>query len=113
VIRFVGAGGSITDSCSNAIVFQQSQGQLIGIHNGEPIAVDPGVPHILLSPAPGSISTDFEITHSLLDWVNSSFFNGFAGFCQLDDEIYATFTAAGGPGGADNCEAIQLMAYPR
>lgn len=51
----------------------------------------------------------FVIVDGVLQWNHPSFYNGTAGFCQIDwTEVFVTFTAAGGPPG---CDPVELVVY--
>ncbi|ROV95645.1 hypothetical protein VSDG_05284 [Cytospora chrysosperma] len=108
---FLAQGNATSSSCSNATTYEQSGGQLINGENGIPFSVDAGVAYINFTTfTPGSISTDFEVIGNVLHWYNSQFYNGAAGFCELDGTVYATFTEEGGPIG---CTSIDLVLYAR
>ncbi|KAK8128502.1 hypothetical protein PG984_009610 [Apiospora sp. TS-2023a] len=96
------------DSCSNAVRFRQSGGQLQ--RRGRAVSVDPGVDYIdLANYAGGSISTLFSVVDDTLQWNNDAFYEGRARFCQVDSEtVYAVFTNAGGPEG---CSPVALVVY--
>ncbi|KAI0002329.1 hypothetical protein F4779DRAFT_134189 [Xylariaceae sp. FL0662B] len=96
------------DECTNAQVYIQGRGEL---HNvGKAISVNPGVPYINIADFPGgSISTTFSVVNGILVWRNESFYNGTAGFCQVNEgDVYATFTQDGGP---FNCTSVNLVVY--
>lgn len=98
----------ITENCSNALRFRQGGGQLQ--RRGRAISVDPGVRFIKLTDYPdGSISTTFSVVNDTLVWSNEVFYNGRASFCRTPNEdVYAVFTAAGGP---DGCTPVELVVY--
>ncbi|KAK8059439.1 hypothetical protein PG996_009369 [Apiospora saccharicola] len=96
------------DSCSNAVRFRQSGGQLQ--RQGRAVSVDPGVDYIdLANYAGGAISTLFSVVDETLRWDNDAFYGGRTSFCQVDSEtVYAAFTNAGGPKG---CSPVALVVY--
>jgi len=96
------------DSCSNAVRFRQSGGQLQ--RRGRPVSADPGVDYIdLANYTGGAISTVFSVVDDTLQWDNDAFYGGRASFCQVDSEtVYAVFTSAGGPKG---CSPVALVVY--
>lgn len=100
----------VPNSCSNARVFRKGVGTLQKQGVGQPLSVDPGVPFIdLANYSGGSIITDFDVINDTLVWSSGFFFEGKAGFCQVEGgSVYATFTSAGGP---ENCNNVSLVAY--
>ncbi|KAK8029063.1 hypothetical protein PG991_006119 [Apiospora marii] len=96
------------DSCSNAVRFRQSNGQLQ--RRGRPVSVDPGVDYIDLADYPGgSISTLFSVVDDRLQWDNEAFSGGRAAFCQVGNEtVYAVFIKDGGP---RDCSPVVLVVY--
>lgn len=100
----------VPNSCSNAKVFRRGGGTLQKQGVGRPLSVDPGVPFIdLANYSGGSIITDFDVINDTLVWSSAFFFDGKAGFCQVEGgSVYATFTSAGGP---ENCNNVSLVAY--
>lgn len=96
------------DTCSNATLFKQSNGQLLS--RQRPLSVDPGVEYINLSDYPGgSISTTFSVVGRILVWNNTAFYGGAVRFCQLQSgAVYGLFTENPGP---ENCTLINLVVY--
>lgn len=100
----------VPNSCSNARVFRRGRGTLQKQGVARPLSVDPGVPFIdLANYSGGSIITNFDVIDDTLVWSSAFFFQGKAGFCQVEGgSVYATFTPAGGP---ENCHNVSLVAY--
>lgn len=99
----------LTPACSQGVQYQLMAGELLDFNSNRLVSVDPGVSYISLSNfLGGSITTTFQITDGVLYWLNSTFYNGSAGFCVLESIIYATFTAQGGPLG---CVPVNLVTY--
>ncbi|KAI5925747.1 hypothetical protein F4810DRAFT_708261 [Camillea tinctor] len=99
------------DSCNDASGFQVIDGQLLS--GGEPVATDTGVDYTPLAVNPnGAISRIFSIdSNGQLHWYNDAFFQGEAGFCQINGagQVYVTF----GPPDTfpDGCVVISIIAY--
>ena len=95
----VGQNGGATHSCSNALIFTLSDGQLYANGTGALLqyGADTGVPYADLSPsvAPGPIRSALSVDADYnLVWSNSAFFDGRASFCvTATGTIVAVFVA--------------------
>lgn len=98
-----------TNICLDATKYQLNGTRLNDLTSGVGVSANlAAAPYVSLNDpvAGGSITTSFTIEGNVLVWSNSQFFNGRAGFCELKDVVYATFTAAGGPAG---CVPVQIV----
>lgn len=99
----------VSPACSQAYTFELTAGLLINVQLADFVSVDPGVPYIPLSKySAGSIGSQFVIINGVLHWYNTLFYLGEAIFCELNDQIYISFTSAGGPAG---CVVVNLVTY--
>ena len=102
--NYLGIHNRITSLCSDAGTFAISNGQLLWIlSNGTTLqySAPANVNFTILQPTttPGPITTSFSVgRNGILQWVNTSFFNGNALFCVLPDgTLIAVFSEGGNP----------------
>lgn len=107
-LGYVSSNG-VSAACGQAFKFTIGSGVLINTGLGDFVSTNPGQQYISLATyTGGSITTNFVIVNGVLHWYNSAFFGGEAQFCELNNQIYAAFTSAGGPPG---CSRVDLVTY--
>ena len=94
---FLNGVGQATDSCTNAVIFSLTRGQLFlnGTDQTLQFGTNPGVVYANFTPSenPGSITTTFGVdTQGNLLWENPAFYNFQARFCvTADSDLIAVF----------------------
>ena len=87
---FVSGNGQAVDSCSNAVVYNLIQGQLLAntTNSATQFSANPSDSYANFTPSanPGSITTVFSVdSQNNLLWGNTAFYNNAARFCVLPD----------------------------
>ncbi|TKA83945.1 hypothetical protein B0A55_00247 [Friedmanniomyces simplex] len=111
---YVSANGTMSNDCTMSPIYAVNNGVLTATVHGTvyTYSTTPGVAYEMFAPSTiaGSITMTFSLgSGGTLNWLNSAFWNGQAGFCSVQNgTIYAVFQQNGQP---DGCLYIQLSLF--